>query len=99
VLAYNAIPSATSSVHVTGSPPEELEEELLDELLEEDEELEEELDEDEELEAPLEDEDEDDDAPPELLLEEELPGVTPPLVQPCRATAPAANKMSAIFFI
>jgi hypothetical protein len=88
-----AIPSATSSVQV--KPPEDDELDELDELLEEDEdeELDEELEE-EELDAPLED---DDDAPPELL--EELPGVTPPFVQPCRATAPVANKMSAIFFI
>ena len=84
MLLNNAIPSATSSVQVT--PPEDDE---LDELLEDDE--------DEELDDEL-DELEEDEAPPELLLEE-LPGVTPPLVQPCRATAPAANKMSAIFFI
>lgn len=86
------MPAATSSLQVTGAPLEELEEELLDD----DEELEDELEDDEELEAPL--EDDDDEAPPELL-EEELPGVIPPLVHPCRATAPAAKKMSAIFFI
>lgn len=84
------MPAATSSLQVTGAPLE-LEEELLDD----DEELEE-LEEDDELEAPL--DDDEDDAPPELL-EDELPGVIPPFVHPCRATAPAAKKMSAIFFI
>ena len=94
MLLINVIPFAGS----TGIPLEELEE-LLEEL--------EELLDDELLPTPeLEDDDVElleeleDDPPEELLPEDELlPGVIPPLVQPCRANAPAANNTKAIFFI
>jgi len=54
-----------------------------------------------EVEVPLELEEEvelleEDPVPEELLLD---PGVIPPLEQPCKATAPAATKIKAIFFI
>lgn len=71
---------------------EELEVELLLELLEE-EPLEFEDDEEDE---------EDEDAPDpldELLPEELVPGVIPPLEHPCKANALAATKIKAIFFI
>lgn len=80
-------------------PLDELEEELELELLDELELLEVEL-------TPLDDDELDDED--ELLDEEEglpeddeelVPGVTPPLVQPCRAKKPAAIKNKEIFFI
>ena len=68
---------------------------LLEELLELD-----------ELLAPEDDDDElevlellDDEPPPEEEELELLPGVIPPLLQPCKANAPAATKIKAIFFM